>query len=336
MTLTFEMAQSHLDALAKPQGSLGRLESIAVRLALTQQSLCPKTEPRHITLFAADHGVVESGVSAWPSAVTTAMMATIAGGRASSNALARAAGCDLRLIDVGSIAPLAPSIPAFVSVQRIAPGTQNLAHGPAMTEVQFDAAWDVGAQAAQAAISQGFRVLIAGEMGIGNTTPAACLTMLLAGTDAATATGKGAGADDAMRVHKQGIVNAAVDRERPLFAANAKAAIAALCGFEIAAMAGYFATAAGAGATILLDGYVTTAAALIAERLTPGTAGRMIAAHLSAEPGHRVALAALGLEPMLEWDMRLGEGTGALTALPLLDAAAALLRDVATLAEVLG
>ena len=184
-------------------------------------------------------------------------------------------------------------------------------------------------------IAEGYHVLIAGEMGIGNTTPAACLAMLLTGIDAATATGKGAGADDAMRAHKQMIVERAVERERPVLQANPKAAIAALCGFEIAAMAGYYAAAAKAGVTILLDGYVTTAAALIAERLAPGTASQMIAAHLSAEPGHRAALDMLQLKPILEWEMRLGEGTGALTALPLLDAAAALLNDVATLAEVM-
>jgi nicotinate-nucleotide--dimethylbenzimidazole phosphoribosyltransferase len=336
MTLTLEMAQAHLDTLAKPQGSLGRFEQVAARLAVTQQSLTPQTHPRHITLFAGDHGVVESGVSAWPAAVTTAMMATIANGRATSNALARTANCDLQLIDVGSITPLPAGCPSFVSEQRIAGGTLNLALGPSMTETQFDAAWDVGAQAAKTAVANDYQVLIAGEMGIGNTTPAACLTMLLTDINAAMATGKGAGADDAMRAHKQAIVERAVDRERPLLKTNPKGAIAALCGFEIAAMAGYYAAAARAGVTILLDGYVTTAAALIAEHLSPGSAKQMIAAHLSAEPGHRAALMTLGLQPMLEWNMRLGEGTGALTALPLLDAAAALLSDVATLAEVMG
>jgi nicotinate-nucleotide--dimethylbenzimidazole phosphoribosyltransferase len=336
MILTLDMAQAHLDALAKPEGSLGRLERIAARLAVTQQSLTPQTHPRHITLFAGDHGIVESGVSAWPSAVTTAMMATIARGRASSNALAMAANCNLRLIDVGSITPMKTPLPPFVSDQRIAGGTRDLSHGPAMSEVQFDAAWDIGAQAATTATAQEYRVLIAGEMGIGNTTPAACLTMLLTGIDATSATGNGAGANDTMRAHKQAIVERAVERERGAFAANPKCAIAALCGFEIAAMAGYYAAAAKAGVTILLDGYVTTAAALMAERLVPGTAKQMIAAHLSAEPGHRAALNMLQLEPILEWEMRLGEGTGALMALPLLDAAAALLNDVATLAEIMG
>ena len=334
--LTFAIIAVHLDALAKPQGSLGRLEQVAARLAFTQQSLSPQTRPRRIVLFAGDHGVVNGGVSAWPSAVTTAMMATIARGRASSSALARAADCDLRLVDMGSITPLPQPHPPFIAEQRIAAGTADLAHGPAMTIAQFDAAWAAGAAEARAAVAQGYQILLAGEMGIGNTTPAACLTMLLTGTDAATATGKGAGADDVMRAHKQIIIAGAVAREQSRLDSDPKAAIAALCGFEIAAMAGCYAVVAQAEATILLDGYVTTAAALIAERLAPGTANQMVAAHLSAEPGHRAALDTLGLEPMLEWEMRLGEGTGALTALPLLDAAAALLCDVATLAEVIG
>jgi nicotinate-nucleotide--dimethylbenzimidazole phosphoribosyltransferase len=262
------------------------------------------------------------------------MMSTIAAGRASSSALARVADCGLRLVDMGSIVPLLKPHPPFFADHRIAPGTANLANGPAMTSTQFSAAWAVGAAEARAAITKGYAILIAGEMGIGNTTAAACLTALLTGTDAKTATGNGAGASEAVREHKQIIVERAVARERATLAAEPKAGIAALCGFEIAAMAGYFAEAASSGATLLLDGYVTTAAALVAERLAPGTKDQMIAAHLSAEPGHRAALAALALEPMLEWEMRLGEGTGALTALPLLDAAAALLNGVATLAEV--
>ena len=334
--LTLEAIHAHLDALAKPQGSLGKLERVAARLAFTQQSLSPHTRPRRIVLFAGDHGVVNSGVSAWPSAVTTAMMATIARGLASSNALADASDCDLRLVDMGCIAPLPQPHPPFMAEQRIAAGTADLAHGPAMTVAQFSAAWEAGADEARAAVRQGFQILMVGEMGIGNTTPAACLTVLLTGTDAATATGRGAGADDIMRAHKQAIVASAVAREQGKLDSDPKAAIAALCGFEIAAMAGFYAAAAHSKATIVLDGYVTTAAALVAERLAPGTAEQMIAAHLSAEPGHRAALDALSLEPMLEWEMRLGEGTGALTALPLLDAAAALLSKVAMLAEVIG
>lgn len=350
MTVTSDTVWAHLDALAKPPGSLGRLETLAARLAVIQQNLKPATRPRRIVLFAGDHGVVTSGVTAWPSSVTAAMMGMICAGRASSSALARAQDADLRLVDVGSLLRV-ENAPAFFRDARIAPGTADLSQEPAMTAEQFDKAWQVGEEEAARARDEGFRVLMAGEMGIGNTTPAACLNMLLAGTDAATATGRGAGADDAMLMRKRAVVEAAVEHVRPLLhpgegqcpdalaerdsdpRRNTTMAIAAVAGFEIVAMAGYFAQAARQRSTILLDGYVTTAAALIVERLCPGAASQMIAAHLSAEPGHRAALDALGLEPILEWDMRLGEGTGALTALPLLDSAAALLGEVALLSE---
>lgn len=328
MSITLKEAQAHLDALAKPKGSLGRLEKLAARLAVAQQNLKPQTRPRRIVLFAADHGVAESGVTAWPSSVTSAMIGMICAGRASSSALARAQQADLRLVDVGSLAETAePS--GFFRDARIAAGTADLSLGPAMTAEQFGDAWRIGEEEASRAHDEGFRILIAGEMGIGNTTPAACLTMLLAGADAAAAVGRGAGADDAILMRKRDVAAAAVSRTCGL-----DHPIAALCGFEIAAMAGYYAQAAAQGSTILLDGYVTTASALVADHLRPGTAARMIAAHLSAEPGHRIALDALGLEPILEWDMRLGEGTGALAALPLLDSAAALLGEVALLSEV--
>lgn len=328
MSLTAEAAWAHLNALAKPPGSLGRLESLAARLAVIQQSLRPVTRPRRLVLFAGDHGVAASGVTAWPSSVTGAMIGMICAGRASSSALARAQDADLRLVDVGSLSHT-DNPPAFFRDARIAAGTADLSRGAAMTPEEFDAAWTIGEEEAHLAHAGGFKVLIAGEMGIGNTTPAACLTLLLTG--AALAIGRGAGADDDMLARKTAIVEAAVARARSL---DPKTGIAAICGFEIAAIAGFFAQAARQGSTILLDGYVTTAAALIADHFCPGTAARMIAAHLSAEPGHRAALDALGLEPLLEWNMRLGEGTGALTALPLLDSAAALMRDVALLSEV--
>ena len=326
-------AWAHLDALAKPHRSLGRLEALAARLATIQGRLDPIVRPRRIVLFAGDHGVVAQGVSAWPSAVTGLMVGTILAGRASSSALAAAQDCDLRLVDVGVAMPPAAPYPTFYARAPVAPGTADLSHGPAMTLDQFDAAWETGAVEARHAIADGHAVLIAGEMGIGNTTPAACLTMLLANASLDLAVGRGAGADDAMLATKARIAAAAVARSRPDLADRPRAAIAGVAGFEIVAMAGYFAAGAAGGATLLLDGYVATAAALIAERLAPGTAAAMIAAHRSAEPGHGAALAALGLEPLLDWGMRLGEGTGALVALPLLDSAAALLRDVARLAD---
>lgn len=321
----------HLDALAKPRRSLGRLEALAVRLGTIQQRLDPQTRPRRLVLFAGDHGVVADGVSAWPSAVTGLMVDTILAGRATSSALAAAHGCSLRLVDVGGMAPLPESPPAFFRDGRIAAGTASLAHGPAMTIAQFDAAWALGADEAERAVAAGERLLIAGEMGIGNTTPAACLTALLTGTAPEGATGPGAGAGEAMVAAKARIVAAASARATALLDADPRAAIAEVCGYEIAAMAGFFARGAALGATLLLDGYVVTAAALVAERLAPGAAAAMIAGHRSAEPGHGAALATLGLDPLLDWGMRLGEGTGALVALPLVDAAAALLTGVARL-----
>lgn len=326
--------RAHLDALAKPRGSLGRLEDIAVRLALTQARLDPATRPRRVVLFAGDHGCVADGVSAWPSAVTGMMVATILAGRATSSALAAAHDCALRLVDVGMAGgrPLDP--PAFFRDARVVDGTASLAHGPAMTPARFDAAWGVGADEAMRALAghpeqARARLLIAGEMGIGNTTPAACLTALLTGLDADAAVGRGAGAGDAVLAAKRRVVADAVMRARD--EPDHRAAIAGVCGYEIAAMAGFYAAGAAARATLLLDGYVATAAALVAEALAPGTARAMIAGHRSAEPGHTAALAHLGLDPVLDWGMRLGEGTGALVALPLLDAAAALLTGVARL-----
>ena len=326
---------ARLDALAKPQRSLGKLEAFAVRLAVIQQRLDPVTRPRRIVLFAGDHGVVAQGVTAWPSAVTGLMIGTILAGRATSSALAAAQGCDLRLVDVGAVSPQAGPHPTFFNAASIAPGTADLGIGPAMTVTQFRSAWAVGANEAARACGEGHVILIAGEMGIGNTTPAACLTALITGVATDIAVGRFAGADDAMMVAKRRVVGGAVAWAQPLLANDPTTAIAGVAGFEIAAMAGFFAAGAKAGATLLLDGYVATAAALIAERLAPGTAHAMIAAHQSAEPGHAAALAHLGLQPLLDWQMRLGEGTGALVALPLLDSAAALLTNVALLSDVL-
>lgn len=331
--LTPTLLQARLDSLAKPPGSLGRLEALAVELAMAQGTLMPDTRPRRLVLFAADHGVVAQGVTPWPQAVTTAMVSTILSGRASSTALAAAHGVDVRVVDAGMAQPPPAPYPPHYRAAPIASGTADLTTSPAMDEAQFDAAWALGVSEAEAAVAAGFCLLIAGEMGIGNTTASACLTHALTGADAETATGTGAGADPVMRAHKRAIVEQAVAR---LGGARDKAALASIAGFEIVAMAGFYAAGAAAGAVLLLDGYVTTAAALIAEVLVPGTARSMIAGHRSAEPGHGAALAQLGLTPILDWQMRLGEGTGALTALPLLDSAAALLRDVATLDEVLG
>lgn len=333
MTFDESLVRRRLDSLAKPPGSLGKLEELAVRLCVVQETLAPQTHPRRAVQFAADHGVAASGVSAWPQDVTALVAQTIAAGRGVSSVLARACGCEVVVVDVGMTKPLPLET---ILPRRVRAGSRNLADEPALTLDEFEQALEVGREQARLAAQDGMKVVVGGEMGIGNTTPAACLAMLLAGVPLRSAVGRGAGCDDAMLAHKREIVAAAVERESHRFESEPRAAIAALSGLEIAALAGFYAESAALGLTILLDGFIATSAALIAEHLYPGSAGRMIAAHLSAEPGHGGMVAKLGLATMLDgWNLRLGEGSGALTFLPLVDAAAALVRDTATLEEVL-
>lgn len=326
---------ARLDALAKPQGSLGQLERLAARLAFTQQTLAPRTTPRRLLVFSGDHGVVAEGVGIWPSEVTTAMIDLVASGRAACSALARSTGTELTLIDVGSLAPERRSH-GSITERRITRGSGNLARGPALTIAQFEHALAVGKDAVRAAAGDGCRVVAVGELGIGNTTPATCLIAALTGAEPDPLVGPGAGATEATLIKKREVVIHAAERARSTLPTDPVATMAAIAGHEIVALAGAITGAAELGVTVVLDGVVTAAAALIAQRLAPSALDSAIAAHVGAEPAHRVALQHLGLEPMLDWRLRLGEGTGALLLLPLLDAAAALLTDVATLAEVTG
>jgi nicotinate-nucleotide--dimethylbenzimidazole phosphoribosyltransferase len=331
--LTPEAVQAHLDSLTKPPGSLGRLEDLAARLCRIQQTLKPATRPRRLVLFAADHGVVEEGVTAWGAEVTELMIRNIVGGGAASSVLARATGTDLRLIDVGSFAGKMPESTAY-ACRKVRAGTRNLAREPALTADEFRRAVAIGRDEARAAAADGVRVAAAGEMGIGNTTPASCLTALLAGASAEECVGRGAGIGDEGLGRKLAVVSRAVDGARTRLGVDPVGAMASVGGLEIAAIAGFFAEAAEIGLTVVLDGFVATAGALIAERLRAGTATSLIAAHRSAEPGHALALAGLGLVPFLDaWRMRLGEGTGALLLMPLLDAAAAVVAEMATLSD---
>jgi len=333
---------NHLDSLTKPARSLGRLEELAARLCEVQQTMAPQTMPRRIVLFAGDHGVAASGVTAWPSEVTRLMIENIRGGGAASSVLARQTQTELVLIDVGSVGEEisddgrsgGSTAPVRFRSRKIRPGTRDLSCEPALSVAEFEQAFGVGREEAKAASADGVRVLAAGEMGIGNTTPAACLAMLLADLPLAEAVGRGAGANDATLDRKREVVGQAVNRAHQQWSKDPLASIAAVGGLEIAAMAGFFAEAHAAGLTILLDGYVAGAAALVAEFRVPGTARSMIAAHLSAEPGHHLVLQKLRLEPFLHWNLRLGEGTGALLLMPLLDAAAAITKEMARLQEV--
>jgi nicotinate-nucleotide--dimethylbenzimidazole phosphoribosyltransferase len=270
------------------------------------------------------------------------MVRTIREGKAASTVFAKETGTEIALVNVGVLPVLPEAIEDTGSIDEsnvavryrdacVLPGTRNLAEQSALSSDEFQQAFEVGREEAETAARDGMRVVIAGEMGIGNTTPAACLAMLLANVSLQDAVGRGAGADDETMERKRDVVQSAVDRSRRGWRDNSFASIAGVAGLEIAAMAGFFTSARSFGLTIVLDGYVASAAALIAEQLQPGTATSMIAAHLSAEPGHRLVLEQLGLQPFLEWNMRLGEGTGALLLLPLLDAAASMTCEMATL-----
>jgi nicotinate-nucleotide--dimethylbenzimidazole phosphoribosyltransferase len=326
-------ARDRLGALAKPPGSLGRLEELAVRLCgIAGRCPAPLPSPATVGVFAGDHGVHAEGVTAWPQEITAAMVSTMVSGRASVNALAASTGATIRLVDVG-VATLLPDLPQ-ASARRVRSGTRNLAVEPAMTPAEATLAIEVGVDVAREAIQDGARCLVTGEMGIANTTPSAALVAALTGRTAADVAGRGAGADDETLARKVAAIDAGLGRHPS--GDDPSVLLASLGGLEIAALVGFIVGGVAGRVPVIVDGVIADAALLVAERLVPGTAAGCIAGHRSTEPAATIALDALGLEPLLDLDLRLGEGTGAVLALPLLDAAARLLTDVATIAEITG
>ncbi len=319
-------AQRHLDALTKPPGSLGRLEALAVRMvALTGRA--PRVAAPVIFTFAADHGVVAEGVSAYPQSVTAQMVENFLRGGAAVNVLARQAGARVVVADFGVATPL--GAPAGLLVRRIAAGTQNMALGPAMTRAQAVGAVEAGAALAEEAIAAGADLLGTGEMGIGNTTAASTITAAITGAPADAVTGRGTGVDDAGRARKVATVRRALEVNAPA-ATDGLDVLAKVGGFEIAGLVGVILAGAAHRVPIALDGFITGAAALVAVTLAPEARHALFASHRSAEPGHALALRHLGLEPYLALDMRLGEGTGAALFVPLARAAAAIYAEMAT------
>ena len=323
--LTPARIQQALDAKTKPPGALGRIEALAARVAAVQQTLAPRADPARVVVFAADHGVAAQGVSAYPAAVTAQMVATAASGGAAVSVMARALGAAVEVWDVGVDADLAGV--AGVRHAKVRPGTRNLAAEPAMTAAECCAALDAGRQAATEAAEAGVRTLILGEMGIGNTTAAAALAAALVGLAPEQAVGRGTGVDDAGLARKADAVRRALARgvpDAPL------GVLAAFGGLEIAAIAGAMLAAPGLGLVVLVDGFIASAAALVAVREDPAVRAHLVAGHRSAEAAHGAVLTALGLEPLLDLGLRLGEGTGAVLALPLVRAACAVLAEMAT------
>ena len=324
-----DRAAARLDRLAKPPGSLGRLEWIAARLCTIQQTLTPRAAPRRVVIFAADHGVAAESVSAYPSAVTAQMVGNFLRGGAAINALASASGADVCVVDVGVAGDVDTSgdAAAFMS-RRVAPGTRNIAHAAAMSPHELAAALDVGLDVADIAARDGVVVFACGDMGIGNTTAASALTAAFTGVPAAEVTGRGTGIDSEMRAHKVDVIMRALRANQP--GRDPLAILRAVGGLEIAAITGAYLGAASHRLVIVGDGFTATAAALVAAAVCPPFLDYWFAGHRSSEPGHSVQLRVLRQEPLLELDMRLGEGTGAALAMHLVGTAAAVMNEMAT------
>ncbi|MBW1722575.1 MAG: nicotinate-nucleotide--dimethylbenzimidazole phosphoribosyltransferase [Deltaproteobacteria bacterium] len=325
-----ERARIRQDQLTKPQGSLGRLEEISIRLAGIQGRERPVIREKAVIVMAGDHGVIEENIVEWPQEVTAQMVLNFLNGGAGINVLSRHAGARVVVVDMG-VATDIPPHPALLS-RRIDRGTKNMALGPAMTKAQALAALETGIEVLEAEVERGLDIVAAGDMGICNTTPSAAVCSVITGKPVREVTGRGTGIDEKRLEHKIRVIEKAISLNRP----DPKDPIDVLCkvgGFEIAGLAGVMLGAAASGIPVVVDGFISGAAALVAAALAPGVSRYMFAGHVSTEPGHRAMMAHLNLEPILDLNMRLGEGTGAVLAFFIIEAAAKILSEMATFEE---
>ncbi len=322
--------QALLDDKTKPRRSLGRLEDLACQLAAIRGTDKPATGPKAVVVMAADHGVAEEGVSAYPQEVTAQMVLNFARGGAAINVLARHVGAEVVVVDVGVRAEL-PPLPQVRSC-RVAPGTRNFTREPAMTRAEALQAIGIGARIAAELVAGGVVLIGVGEMGIGNTTSASALTSAFTGAPVEEVTGRGTGIDDAGWQRKLGAIRRGLARHLPA-PEDPLATLAALGGFEIAGLAGVVLGAATERTPVVVDGFIASVAALAAVRFCPRVAPYLIPSHRSVEVGHRIVLHELGLRPLYDLDMRLGEGTCAALAMNLVDAAVRVLAEMATFSE---
>lgn len=323
-------ARARQDQLTKPPGSLGRLEEIAVRLAAMQGTQQPSLERVRIVVFAADHGIAEEGVSAFPQAVTGQMIANFARGGAAISVLARSLGADLEVVDAGSKADSAAM--AGVIVRKAGEGTANFRHHPAMSGDQLATALDTGRHAVERAVKHGAQLFIGGEMGIANTSAATAVACALLRKPAAEMAGPGTGLDASGVARKTRIIDEALALHGPALTSPLEV-LRHVGGFEIVALAGAYLACAQAGLPVLVDGFIASSAALAAMRIRPDAADWWFYGHASAEPGHARLMAALEAKPLVDLGLRLGEGSGAAVALPILRLAAALHGQMATFAD---
>lgn len=325
-----EKAAARQLTLTKPPGSLGRLEEIANCLAAIQQTITPKVSRKRIYVVAADHGVTAEGVSAYPSAVTAQMIDNFLNGGAAINVLGRHGEIDVRIVDAGVDADLS-SRANLIDVKTLR-GTANFARGPAMTRVEAERLVNAGIELARAARADGIELLGIGEMGIGNTTAASAITAALLRADPASHTDRGTGVDDPGLARKVEVIRRALAVNNP-DPNDAIDVLSKVGGAEIAVMMGIVIGAAINRVAVVADGFISTAAAALAVSLCPNARGYLFLAHRSVERGHEALISLIGLEPLLDLKMRLGEGTGAALAMHIIDAAAKLLNEMATFSE---
>ena len=319
--------QAHLDDLTKPQGSLGRLEELAMRYCQIQGTHQPRLGGKRICCFAGDHGVAAEGVSAFPKEVTPQMVYNMLAGGAAINVLTRHVNAELVVVDMGVASPL-ENAPGLCR-RKIRGGTDNIAAGPAMTRAEAEAALTAGIDLAEAAAGEGVTLLGTGDMGIANTTPATALLAAYLGCPVEDITGRGTGIDDQRLAHKIAVIKQALSANRSRLSDPIET-LAALGGFEIAAIAGLALGGAANRVPVVVDGFISTAGAVAACAICPNAREYLIFSHLSLERGHRVIMQALKARPVLDLDMRLGEGTGAALAMSIVEAAVKIYSEMAT------
>lgn len=320
-------ARERQQRLTKPRGALGRLELLSERLAAMRGTLLWYPSHPVVIICAADHGIAARGVSAYPQAVTAQMVRNFLQGGAAVNVLARQMNASVHIVDAGIIGELPTH--HHLTRGKIAPGTADFSRGRAMTDQQANAALALGMAVASAQIASGADILCVGEMGIGNTTSASAIIAAMTGSAPARVTGRGTGLDDDALAHKVRLIETALSLHEPAH----EDTLSKIGGFEIGVMAGVMLGAAAQRVPVVIDGLISTAGALIAAQIAPQVTDYLIASHRGSEPGHIVALEHLGLQPLLDLEMRLGEGTGALLALPLIEAAMRTLNEMATFDE---
>jgi len=325
-----EAARTRQDDLTKPRGSLGQMEDLSVKIAGITGQERPVLQHKVVATMAGDHGVVAEGVSAYPSEVTPQMVMNFLFGGAAINVLARHVGARVTVVDMGVAADMEPH--SHLVDKKIAPGTANIAKGPAMTPEQDVQAIEAGAEVVEAEIAKGLDILATGDMGIGNTTPSAAIAAAITGRAPQEIVGRGTGVDDEGLQRKIAAVENALKTNQP-DAADGLDILTKVGGFEIGGLAGAVLAAAAHRKPVVIDGFISTAAAMLAVTLAPTTSDYLISAHRSQELGHQIMLQWLDLEPMLDLSLRLGEGTGAVLAMSLVEASCKILDEMATFSE---